>query len=470
MDQPFSPSVFRSFRALCLMVGAVLVATLGRPAPGSDELARYQPAPYVRIKHPEWSKNATIYQVNVRQFSAEGTFRAVEQQLPRIKALNVDIIWLMPVHPIGEKNRKGSLGSPYAVRDYYGVNPEFGTLEDLKHFIATAHALGLKVILDWVPNHTAWDNPLAVQHPDWYQHDWKGNFRPTPWFDWADIINLDYRSPGLRKYMTDVMKYWVRDVGVDGYRCDVAGFIPLDFWNNLRAELDAIKPVFMLGEWESRDLHAGAFDMTYAWSWYEALHNIAQGKADVGALYNYYAWNEGFYPPDCYRMNFVSNHDKNAWDGTEFEQFGDALPAAIVLSVVGDGMPLIYNGQEAGNPKRLKFFEKDPIAWREHPLGELYRKLFALKKANTSLWNGHWGALMVDVPNSAHSQILSFVRQNEHDRVFAIFNFSKEAHPVKFGDGPQAGTYTDYFSGEKVKIDAATQIDLKPWDYRVYVQ
>ena len=169
-------------------------------------------------------------------------------------------------------------------------------------------------------------------------------------------------------------------------------------------------------------------------------------------------------------MNFVSNHDKNSWDGTEFEQFGDALPAAIVLSVVGDGMPLIYNGQEAGNPKRLKFFEKDPIAWREHPLGELYRKLFALKKANTSLWNGHWGALMVDVPNSAHSQILSFVRQNEHDRVFAIFNFSKEAHPVKFGDGPQAGTYTDYFSGEKVKIDAATQIDLKPWDYRVYVQ
>ena len=280
-------------KKLILVLFSCLIAIAAFAAPADP----YQPVPYVQLKHPEWSKNATIYQLNVRQFSAEGTFRAAETQLPHIKALNVDIIWLMPIHPIGEKNRKGSLGSPYSVKDYYGVNPEFGTLDDLKHFIATAHHLGLKVILDWVPNHTAWDNPLAVQHPDWYQHDWKGNFRPTAWFDWADIINLDYRSPGLRKYMTDVMKYWVRDVDVDGYRCDVAGFVPVDFWNNLRKELDAIKPVFMLAEWESRDLHAQAFDMTYAWSWYEALNHLCLGKADVGALNNYYAWNEGFYPP-----------------------------------------------------------------------------------------------------------------------------------------------------------------------------
>ena len=223
-------------RLVSLLVFALLPA-LACPAAAPRGAAApdpYQPVPYVRLKHPEWTKNATIYQINVRQFSEEGTFRAVEKQLPRIKALNVDILWLMPIHPIGQKNRKGTLGSPYAVRDYLAVNPEFGTFDDLKHFVATAHAQGFHVILDWVANHTAWDNVLVATHPEYYQRDWKGDFRPTPWFDWADIINLDYRQPGLRKYMTDALKYWVKEADVDGYRCDVAGFVPLDFWNNAR--------------------------------------------------------------------------------------------------------------------------------------------------------------------------------------------------------------------------------------------
>jgi glycosidase len=449
-------------RALLLLLGLWAAGLAAAP------VDPYQPVPYVKLQHPAWSKNAVIYQINTRQFTAEGTFRAAERELPRLKALNVDILWLMPVNPIGVQNRKGTLGSPYAVRDYLAVNPEFGTLADLQHFVAAAHALGFHVILDWVANHTAWDNVLVAAHPDWYQHDWQGRFRPTPWFDWADIINLDYRQPGLRKYMTDAMKYWVREADVDGYRCDVAGFVPLDFWNNVRRELDAIKPVFMLAEWESRDLQAEAFDMTYAWSWYEALHSLAQGQADVGALNNYYAWNEGFYPRDSFRMTFLSNHDKNSWDGTEFEQFGEALPAAMALSVVGDGLPLIYNGQEAGNTKRLQFFEKDPIVWREHPNGELYRKLFALKHAHPALWNGAWGALMVQVPNDAGC--FSFVRGNDRDQVFAVFNFSKEAKVVHFSGGPFPGAYTDFLSGEKVTLDDATRLHLGPWAYRVFVR
>ncbi len=453
-------------RVQSLLLCALLVAaTLAGRAAAVDP---YQPQPYVKLQHPEWAKNATIYQINTRQFTAEGTFRAAEAQLPRLKALNVDILWLMPVHPIGVKNRKGTLGSPYAVKDYLGVNPEFGTLADLKHFVAAAHAQGFHVILDWVANHTAWDNPLAAEHPDWYQHDWQGHFRPTPWFDWDDIINLDYRAPGLRKYMTEALKYWVREADVDGYRCDVAGFVPVDFWNNARKELDAIKPVFMLAEWETRDLHAEAFDMTYAWSWYDDLVNIAKGKADAGALSGYYAWDEGFFPADIFRMTFVSNHDKNSWEGTEFEQFGEALPAVIALSVVGNGMPLMYNGQEAGNPKRLKFFEKDPIEWRPHPNGELYRKLFALKHANTALWNAHWGALMVQVPNDAG--VFSFVRQNERDKVFAVFNFSKDPKTATFQDGLFPGAYTDYLSGEKVTLDAGTKLTLPPWGYRLFVR
>lgn len=450
-----------------LLVALLTAFTCTAATPAVDP---YQPQPYVKLQHPTWTKDATLYQVNVRQFSKEGTFAAVEKELPRIKTLNVDIIWLMPIHPIGAQNRKGTLGSPYSVKDYYGVNPEFGTLADLKRFVATAHGLGLKVILDWVPNHTAWDNPLAQQHPDWYQHDWKGKPRPTPWWDWSDIINLDYRSPGLRKYMTEVMKYWVRDIGIDGYRCDVAGYIPLDFWNHLRKELDAIKPVFMLAEWESRDLHAEAFDATYAWSWYESVHKLCKGQADVSALFTYYAWNEGFYPDNIMRMTFVSNHDKNSWEGTEFEQFGAGLEAAIVLSVVGEGMPLIYNGQEAGYNKRLEFFEKDPIQWRAHPMADFYRKLFAFKKSNSALWNANWGAKMVQVVNSRGSKVFSFVRENEKDKVFAVLNFTAEPQTFKLTDGPYAGAYTEFFSGEKATIADGAELTLPAWGYRVFVK
>ena len=431
----------------------------------------YVPVPYVKIKSPEWAKSAVIYQINTRQFTPEGTFRAAEKQLPRLRELGVDILWLMPIHEIGRKNRKGTLGSPYAVRDYYSVNPEFGTLEDFKGFVRAAHGHGFKVILDWVANHTAWDNVLVAEHPDWYERDYKGDFRPTPWWDWSDIINLDYRRPALRKYMTEALKYWVRETGIDGYRCDVAGFVPLDFWNNARRELDAIKPVFMLAEWESRDMHMEAFDMTYAWTWYDATHQIALGrKKDLAGLFVYYSWNESSYPPEAIRMTFVSNHDKNAWDGTEFENFGPGLEAAIVLSVVGEGMPLVYNGQEAGNRKRLKFFEKDPIEWRAHANGELYKKLFALKKRNSALWNGRWGARMIHVPNSAPENVFSFVRRNETDKVFAVINFSAETQTVAFRETLYQGDYVDYFTGRREKLDGETRMTLGPWSYRVFVK
>ena len=430
---------------------------------------RYQPKPYITLQNPAWSKDAVLYQINTRQFTPEGTFRAAQRELPRLKALGVDILWLMPIHPIGEKNRKGTLGSPYAVRDYYGVNPEFGTLDDLKAFVDAAHAQGMRVILDWVANHTAWDNPLVEQHPEWYARDWKGDFHPTPWWDWHDIINLDYSQPGLRKYMTEAMKYWVRDVGIDGYRADVAGFVPLDFWENLRQELDAVKPVFLLAEWESRDLHARAFDATYAWSWYEAMHRIAQGKADVNALYIYYSWNEAFFPRGGMRMSFVSNHDKNAWEGTEFEAFGDALPAAMALGVIGDHIPLIYNGQEAGYDKRLEFFEKDPIQWRSHPNGALYAKLIALKKSTTALHNGRWGAPMIHVPNDRGAAVLSFVRQDDQSKVFAVFNLSAQAQTVRFLQTLYHGSYREHVGGAAARLDADTALQLAPWEYRVYV-
>jgi len=454
-----------------VVTGLILLLGLAAEAGRTDVMENsYKPSPYVQIQHPEWSRDAVIYELNTRQFTPEGTFAAAAKQLPRLKDLGIGIIWLMPVQPIGEKNRKGTLGSPYSIRDYLGVNSQLGDLESLKQFVTKAHELGMYVILDWVANHTAWDNALVEQHPEWYSRNWKGEMHSPTWTDWSDVVTLDYNQPGLRRYMTGAMKYWVQEVGMDGFRCDVAGFVPLDFWENLRRELDAIRPVFMLAEWEQRDLHARAFDMTYTWGFNNTLHRIATGEGDAGSLgFHYYGKNNSW-PRDGMQMLFVSNHDKNAWDGTQFELYGDALENAIVLSVISEGMPLIYNGQEAGNAKRLAFFEKDPIEWRAHPIGELYRKLITLKKSNSALWNGAWGAQMIPVHNNAPSQVFSFVRANGKDKVFAVFNFSAEPQTVSFQDRLYHGVYHEFSAGKRVSLDESAVLEMAPWTHRVYVK
>ena len=450
------------------MLGAAAALLLAVPATAGEALRPADtPQPYVKIVHPAWSRNAVIYQINTRQFTPEGTFRAAQAQLPRLKALGVGILWLMPVHPIGVENRKGTLGSPYSVRDYRAVNPEFGTEADLKAFVDAAHGLGMHVVLDWVANHTAWDNALRTQHPDWYDHDWKGANRPTPWWDWSDIIDLDYSKPGLRRYMTESMKYWVRAVGVDGFRCDVAGYVPVDFWETTRAELDAIKPVWMLAEFDQRDIHARAFDASYAWKWNNAMHDIAMGKADTGALFGYYSELQSAWPAAAQRMAYTENHDQNAWEGTEFERFGPLLENAILLSFIGEGMPLIHNGQEAGNPRRLKFFEKDPIVWRDHPNAALFTRLIAFRQSHPALHNAPWGAAMVPVVNTQPTKVFSFVRATGGDKILAVFNMSGEAQTIGFDDGPWRGTYRDWQSGAAVTLGDGARLVLPPWSSRI---
>ena len=435
----------------------------------SPHMNRYEPKPYVKLTHPEWCHNATIYQINTRQFTPQGSIRAATGELNRLKALGVKILWLMPIHEIGQQNRKGALGSPYAVRDYYSVSTELGTLEDLKTFVARAHSLGMYVILDWVANHTAWDNPLSEEHPDWYTRDWKGSFRSTPWFDWADIIDLDYNKAALRQYMTCAMKYWVETADIDGFRCDVAGHVPLDFWENLRDELDEIKPVFMLAECEGRDFHARAFDMTYAWSWTGMMKTVAAGNSGLEGLNHYYATHGGTFPREAMRMLCLTNHDMNAWEGTEFELFGDALDAITVLAFVSEGMPLIYNGQEAGNTKRLKFFERDSIIWQEHYRGALLTRLVALKRSNKALHNGHWGAQMIQVANDRPDQVFSFVRQKEKHRILAVFNFSANPEQITLQDDLYAGDYYDFDSGDKINLPGDSMMQLQPWGHRLFV-
>ena len=456
---------------VALMLAGAAHAQTGVPVGDAAADPIYAPRPMVTLTHPEWTRNAVLYQLNTRQFTPEGTFRAAQAQLPRLKALGVDVIWLMPIHPIGEKNRKGTLGSPYSVKDYYGVNPEFGTMEDLKAFVAAAHAQDMKVMLDWVANHTAWDNALTVQHPEWYERDLDGNFRPTPWWDWSDIINLNYAHAGLRQYMTEALMYWVREADIDGYRADVAGFVPLDFWETARRRIETIKPVFMLAEWEMRDMHYAAFDATYAWSWKEAMMKIADGDADANALFTFYSWNESAYPRESMRMTYTSNHDQNAWEGTEYEEYGPAREAAIVLSVVGEGIPLIYNGQEVGNRRRLAFFEKDPITWpADYVLdeqGELYRDLFALKHANRALWNGQWGGRMHSVINTTPTKVLSFFREKDGDKVLVAINLSGEPQTVTFSGSHHTGDYIDMAGGARVTVGRDASMILAPWGWRV---
>ena len=433
-----------------------------------EALNTYEPQPYVKIDHPDWALDAVIYQINTRQFTPEGTFAAAEAELPRLADMGVDILWLMPIHPIGEVNRKGGLGSPYSVKDYFGVNPEFGTLKEFKSFVDAAHARDMKVIIDWVANHSSWDNPLVEEHPHWYETDWKGDFHPTPWTDWADIIDFDYSNPGLRQYMTEALVYWVRDVGIDGYRCDVAGYVPLDFWEEARRQLDEVKPVFMLAEWETRDLHKNAFDATYGWAWKDAAKDVAHGRADASRLRGYYAEDLSSWPGDTMRMIYTSNHDENSWDNAAPVIYGKSYKSMIALQFVSRGIPLVYNGQEAGNTKRLEFFEKDPIQWKDSWVDGHIRKLIRVKTENQALWNGAAGGMTIPVSTSNPEQVLSFAREKSGNQVVALFNLSTAPAKFTLTDGPVEGAFADAMTGEQVTLKLNKNAHIFPaWGYKI---
>ncbi len=447
--------------AIALLAGA-LAAT---PAMAHPD---YTPRDMVEVANAPWTADAVIYQMNTRQFTAEGTFRAAQQQLPRLATMGVDIVWLMPIHPIGEANRKGTLGSPYAVRDYRAVNPELGTEAEFRAFVDEAHRLGLKVILDWVANHSAYDNPLTVSHPEWYTRTPEGALMSPAGTDWSDVADFDYSQAGLRQYMTESLVYWVREFGVDGYRADVAGYVPTDFWETARAQLDKVKPVFMLAEWEQRDLHHRAFDATYGWGWKEAMQRLVKDGSGAGAMRGYYAGQSETWPHAAMRMVYTENHDQNSWDGVAAEIYGDAYETAIALSFTGSGMPLIYNGQEADNDRQLEFFERDPIQWRQGRHAALFEKLIALKTEMPALHNGRFGAPMVEVPTSSAADVFAFTRGDAGERVFAVFNLSPRAQSITFAQARHHGSYTDALSGEAAQFAGSDTLDLAPWGFRIF--
>ncbi|MHC1704580.1 MAG: alpha-amylase family glycosyl hydrolase [Tenuifilaceae bacterium] len=420
-----------------------------------------------RVEHPEWILNATIYEVNVRQYTPEGTFKAFENHLPRLKELGVDILWFMPIHPIGELNRKGSLGSYYSVKDYKGINPEFGNIEDFKNLVVKAHELGMKVIIDWVANHTSHDAVLVAEHPEWYVRDSTGKL-VSP-FDWTDVAKLDYSKPELHEYIIDAMKYWIQDVNIDGFRCDVAAEVPTEFWNAARKELDQIKPVFMLAEASKLELLEYAFDVDYDWDLHHKMNQVAKGKETVVELEKSMLNTIATYPKNAIRLNFITNHDENSWNGTEFERMGEGVKTFAALSFVIPGIPLIYSGQEVGLNKRLLFFEKDEIKWNDSlSLTPFYKKLVELKKNSKVLVAGIGGADIVRVLSSNDSCVFAFTRSNEAEKIFSIFNLSSKEQTITLQGEEYFGSYTDYLSGENKDFTKNEPITLKPWEFHIY--
>jgi len=414
----------------------------------------------------EWTKDAVLYELNVRQFTDEGTFAAAENHVARLKDLGVDVIWFMPVHPIGEINRKGPLGSYYSVADFRDVNPEFGTMEEFMSLVDTIHKAGMHVIMDWVPNHSAWDNPLMEEHPEWYKKDDKGEFISP--YDWTDVVQFDWENMDLQDYMVDALVYWVRDVGIDGYRVDHPHVTPADFWLRARIEMEKVKPVLMLAENEDRvEFFQNGFDMNYSWELHHLMNEVAQGKKKYTVLDEALHKDFEHFPAGAMRMRFITNHDENSWAGTIEERMGDAGRAFAVFMYTIPGTPLIYNGQEVGLNKRLKFFERDPIVWDGSPLTAFYTKLNALKADNPALYNGAWGGSFETITIQDTKDVYAYKREKGDNVVLTIINFSDEMVSFKIDNTLVYGDYTDLFTDDQITVDAETSFDLGKWGYIV---
>ena len=466
---------FRASIASCSLALMTLMscenAAIKEPTSSAESLGQGESGDY--LEHPEWSKNATIYEVNVRQHTPEGTFQAFQSDLPRIKELGVDILWLMPIHPIGELNRKGgenannymvqpgssSLGSPYSAKSYVEVNPAFGSLDDLRDLVAAAHELDMKVILDWVANHTAFDSEWTESNRSFFLLDDAGNLQPPTGTDWWDVTQLDWdhgQENGLNDAMADAMEFWVVEADIDGYRCDVAGKVPNEFWNKARRQLERIKPeVFMLAEAEVPEHHERAFDMSYAWHMHHVMNKVAGMEWSVDSIRTAIARDADQFGNAAYRMMFVTNHDENSWNGTIAERMGNNGDAMAMLAGTLIGMPLVYSGQEAGMSKRLRFFEKDTVDWGDYSKTELYQTINVLHHEEMALWNGSFGGWPQWIDTKFEDDVLAWRRSKGESEVVVVSNFGSESHLISIG-------LNDAYAIAWGSVEPAEQIEVPP--------
>jgi glycosidase len=437
----------------------------------------------------EMMETAIIYEANIRQYSAEGTFTEFTKDIPELKKLGVKIIWLMPIFPISETKRKATggdfaseiedkttrdkmLGSYYAVSNFKEINPEFGNIEDFRELVRTAHSNDMYVILDWVPNHTGWDHTWLKTNPEFYTKNDKGEITDPLNEDgipvgWADVADLNYENKELRKSMLDDMLHWVINEDVDGFRCDVAGSVPTDFWKDAIAQLRTEKDLFMLAEaWEPELMKGDLFDMAYGWDRHHTLNHIAKGRNAVKL------WNENMnkdiarYESDDILMTFVTNHDENSWNGTIRERMGNAAEVLTVLSYVAPGMPMIYSGQEYGLDHRLKFFEKDEIPKSKGEMWALLEKLGKLKVTSSALHGGKKAASYNPV-DSGNQNVLMFERSKNGVTLTFVANLSNKEQSIK---NNLEGMFLNYMSNEKEEYSHATEsLEFEPWGYKILI-
>jgi glycosidase len=438
------------------------------PVDRVQELLRSKYADLNARPSADWVRDAVIYEVYLRSFSKEGTFKSLEGRLPGLKDLGVTVLWLMPIHPVGELNRKGRLGSPYSVQDYYAVNPQFGTLDDFKSLVQATHKLGMKIIIDLVANHTSWDSKLILEHPEWFTMNVEGAI-VAPNVDWTDVADLNYDSHELRKYMIDMMEYWVRDVGIDGFRCDVAELVPTDFWDRARKELDKIKPIMMLSEGTLPEHHVEAFDITYSWTVYDAFAKVMKGSTPVSIFDDILRNEANQFPKGSLRLRFNSNHDKNAWDAPAVTKYSpQGARATAVFSFTYPGVPFIYNGEEVGNDRKLPLFDKVEIDWSKHQeFRQFYTKLGALHLQHPALRRGEF----VRLTNSDDRKVYSYLRRNGDDQVIIIVNFANVSKSVAVALPPgTAGELREYFTQENVRaFQGELNLNLRPLDHKVFL-
>lgn len=411
----------------------------------------------------DWIKRTNVYEVNVRQYTPEGTFNAFAKSLPRLKEMGVNTLWFMPITPIAQKEKKGTMGSQYAAADYTSINPEFGTLDDFKALVKNAHAQGFKVIIDWVANHTGWDHRWTREHPDYYEHDSTTNdFKRASGME--DIIELNFNNPALRRAMIDAMLYWVKETGIDGFRCDLAFWVELDFWKEAKAELHKTKPLFLLGELDPLEYpeYMDVFDAAYTWTWMHKTEEWYKQKQPIAALDSVlqrYAKTPGL------KAWFTTNHDENSWNGTEYEKYGDAAKPLAVLGCTWPGVPLIYNGQEAPNLKRLKFFEKDPIAWNgTYALQDFYKTLLTLRATHHALLPE---SAVLRLHTSDDAQVFAYLRQQGERVVLVLLNLSGNALKIDLPDDRAHGQLKNVFSGAEIDLATNRSFNLNAWEYLV---
>jgi len=414
------------------------------------------------FKQVSWANTASIYEVNIRQYTAEGTFKAFEKHLPRIKEMGIDIIWLMPITPISQVNKKGSLGSYYACSSYTKISPEFGSETDFKDLVDAAHVLGMKVIIDWVANHTGCQHEWMQANPSWFTQDAAGNF--TERNGWDDVVDLNFDNPLMRIALIDAMEFWVNQFNIDGFRCDMAHLVPLDFWIEARTNLEKIKMLYWLAETEDIAYHQ-VFDTSYAWAWMHASKKVGKELDGLQEVYNVlhqYAQ----YPKGAYKLFFTSNHDENSWNGTEYEKYGIAAKAWAVFTATWNGQPLIYSGQELPNTKRLAFFDKDQIEWTtELPrLHQFYKTLLTARKAFPVLQSSN----VFNLPTEG--AVMAYLKQDQGQTALVVLNFSADRQHLHVAHEAFSGKFTNLFSGLSFEFNGGSHFELMPGEYIVYLK